>query len=197
MGYEALVYLDNPETYLEVNSNLSNNARHGLRFSLSPFFPNFKSLIHLTDGLRGASGGFIIIIAFIIICATIITTIILLSGRKYEMAVLRSVGMDKVRLILGYLVENMIFIWSITAVSLIIAQFVGLLLTNYVFEGMQSMISPEIYKTLIYGANNGLLLHNIGFIFGGTTVVVILSLVLTCINIISSEPLKIFNKRYS
>ncbi len=196
MGYKALLYLDNPDNFFKVNSQLSNKPLHGLRFSLTPFFPDFRSLINMTRSLQDASTSFLIIIAFIIICVTIITTVILLNSRKYEMAVLRSVGMKKSRLILNYLIENLIFIWSITAVSLTAAQFIGPIFTNRVFDNMQSMVSVEMFKTLTQGANIELLLQNIGIVFGGMTVFVMLSLVLACINIIRFEPMKIFNKQY-
>jgi ABC-type antimicrobial peptide transport system permease subunit len=150
----------------------------------------------MTKNLKETATGFTIITAFIIICVTIVTTIILLNSRKYEMAVLRSVGMKKSRLILNYLIENLIFIWSITAISLTAAQFIGPIFTNRVFEGMQSLISTEMFETLTSGANFELLLQNIVFVFGGMTVIVVLSLTLACINIIRFEPMKIFNKQY-
>lgn len=95
MGYEALVYLDTPETFLNLSSRLSKIEINNYNLTLTPFFKNFRPLVNLTNVLRQSSAGYSAITAFIIICVTIITTVILLSSRKYEIAVLRSVGMKK------------------------------------------------------------------------------------------------------
>lgn len=196
MGYEALIYLDSTETFLTLSSQLFNIKRFGFYFSLVPFFPDFRPLVNMTKNLKETATGFTVITAFIIICVSIVTTIILINSRKYEIAVLRSVGMKKSRLILNYLIENLNFIWSITAISLIAAQFIGPMFTNRVFENMQSMVSTEIFNTLTRNANIELLLQNAGFVFGGMTVIMVLSLTVACINIIRFEPMKIFNKQY-
>jgi ABC-type antimicrobial peptide transport system permease subunit len=121
---------------------------------------------------------------------------ILMNSRKYEIAVLRSVGMKKSRIIVNYLIENLAFIWGLTLIALIAAQFISRIFTGMIFRDIQDLVSPEIFKQLTRSANLELILQNTGLVFGGTAVVVILSLILACINIIRFEPLKIFNKRY-
>ena len=196
MGYEVLVYLDSPETLLNLQSELANIEIYGFSFYFEPLFPNFRPLINLTRGMETNAAGFMIITAFIIICVTIISTVILLNSRKYEIAVLRSAGMKKSRLILSYLIENLIFIWSVTIVSLIITQFISPLITSNVFIGMREFISVDMFENLTKAANPELLLNNIIFVFGGTTAIVMFSLILACVNIIRFEPLKIFGKQY-
>jgi hypothetical protein len=39
-------------------------------------------------------------------------------------------------------------------------------------------------------------MQNVGLVFGGTTAVVMLSLVLACVGIVRFQPLKIFSKQY-
>jgi|LSQX01.2.fsa_nt_gb ABC-type antimicrobial peptide transport system permease subunit len=196
LGYEVLVYLDSPETFLNLSSRLDKIEINNVNLRLKPFFTNFYGLVNLTNAMRQSSAGFSALIAFIIICVTIITTIILLSSRKYEMAVLRSVGMKKIRLILFYLIENLIFILSITTISLIIAQFIGPIFTKETLEGMRKFVSTEMYETLTSSSNISLLFKNIGIVYGGMTAAAALSLILTCVNIIKFEPMKIFNKQY-
>jgi hypothetical protein len=103
--------------------------------------------------------------------------------------------MKKSRLVLSYLIENLAFIWGITLVALIAAQFIAPVFTDHTVENMRSLVSAEMLENLTK-VNLGVILQNAGLVFGGTTAVVMLSLILACINIVRFEPLKIFNKRY-
>ena len=118
---------------------------------------------------------------------TIISTIVLLNSRKYEIAILRSAGMKKRRLILNYLLENIFFVWGITIISFIVSAFISNIFINDILSD-----SPLSANNI----NVNFLLQNAGLVFGGTTAVVMLSLVLACVNIVRFEPLKIFNKQY-
>ena len=191
MGYEALFYLNSPDNFLVLREKMSEKG-----ISIEPFFPNFNAISSLTQNMQAWSVTFMILTGFIIICVTIISTIILLNGRKYEMAVLRSAGMKKSKLIINYLIENLAFIWGISVISLIAAQFVSKIFTADIFAGIEDLVGPEILKQLTQGVNIELVLQNIGLVFAGTTAVVMLSLILACINIIRFQPLKIFNKQY-
>ena len=191
MGYDGLIYVDSPDNYWILRSNM-----YDAGVWIEPLFPNFRALTDLTQNMQVWSIIFVAIAGLIIISVTIISTIILLNSRKYEIAVLRSAGMKKSRLVLNYLIEKLAFIWGIAAVSLIIAPFMAKPFTISVFEGIKEFVSVEFFESLTQGINLDLLLKNIGIIFAGTTLVVMLSLVLACINIIRFEPLKIFNKQY-
>jgi len=190
IGYEALVYLSSPENYFRLDSEVSGIA------TIQPFFSDFWTLTNLTRNMYHYAVLFIAIVGFILIVITIISTVILLGNRRYEIAVLRSSGMKKSRLIINYLIEKLAFIWGIAVVSLIIAPFIASPFTVNVFEGIREFVSPEFFENLTQGINFNLLVQNIGLVFGGTTVIVMMSLILACINIIRFEPLKIFNKRY-
>ena len=191
MGHEALIYLDDPDNYHSLQRKMLERG-----VWVESFFPNFSILVNLTRNLQTWSVVFMVLAGFVIVSVTVISTAILQNSRKYEMAVLRSVGMKKSRLILGYLAENLAFVWGITLVSLTAAQFAAHLFTGDVLSGIQSLVSPGMYGQLTEGANLELLLQNVGVVFGGTTGVVALSLVLACVNIVRFEPLKIFNKQY-
>ena len=191
LGYETLIYLDSLDNFILLKNELYNE---GVRIKL--FFTAATALINLTNTTQIWSVIFMAFSGFVILCMTIISTNILLNTRKYEIAVLRSVGMKKSRIILNFLIENMVFIWGITFIALIATQFISIIFTNRVFEDMRAFISDESFETLTRGGNFALILQNIGFVFGGTTVVVVLSLIFTCVNIVRFEPLKIFNKQY-
>jgi ABC-type antimicrobial peptide transport system permease subunit len=191
LGYDVLIYLDNHDNFFTLRSNMLNS-----HIRIEPLHPNFYALVNLTENMQIWSVLFIILTSFIIIVVTIISTVILLNSRKYEIAVLRSVGMKKRRIITNYLIENLAFIWGISVVSLIAAQFISRIFTGRVFEGIQDLVAPEMFRHLTQGANIELLLQNVGLVFAGTTAVVMLSLILACVNIVRLEPLKIFNKQY-
>ncbi len=196
MGYIPLLYLDKPEMFLNIENQLFDLESNGISISLFPLFADYRPLIRLTLNLDRSSKSFTVIITFLIICVAVIATTIIINSRKYEIAVMRSIGMTKRRILFNYLIENLAFIWSITFAVLIIAQFIGPFYTKNVFESMSSMVSPDVYKNLTKGTNIELLLQNILIVFGGMTVTVIFSLVLTSVNILRFEPLKIFNRQY-
>ena len=132
---------------------------------------------------------YIWIIAGFIVAVIATMTIMILSNRKYEIAVLRSVGMKKSRLILSYLTENLTFIWGLAVVALILAQTAYYLFLNQgLTDGVYARFMPDSPWPLI--------LQNVGITFGGVTAVAVLSLIFAAIYIVRFEPLKIFNKRH-
>ncbi|MCL1792595.1 MAG: FtsX-like permease family protein [Oscillospiraceae bacterium] len=190
-GYDALIYINSPENYSELRAKM---AERGIL--IGPLFENYHALINLTQNQQTWSAVFMIITGLILVCVTVITTVILLHGRRYEMAVLRSVGMKKSRLVAGYLVENLAFILGITLAALMAAQIVVPMFTGGVFAGMQKFVSTEMMEKLAGGADLELLLRNAGFVFAGASAAAGLSLVLACVSIVRFQPLKIFGKQY-
>ncbi|MCL2311259.1 MAG: FtsX-like permease family protein [Firmicutes bacterium] len=190
-GYDALIYLNSHEILKDLNSE----TLFPMSLWAEPVFPDHETIASLTKGMQDNAGIFMLITLLIIVCLTVFSTLLLLKSRQYEIAVLRSAGMKKSSLIINYLIENLAFIWGIAVVSLIAAQFATPTFINRVFEGMRDLVSGEMFGNLTRGANLELW-QNIGLVFAGTTVVVMLSLILACINIVRFEPLKIFNKRY-
>ena len=189
--YEVIAFINSYENLLEYL-----NEMEAMGIQLLPFFPDFRAITNITSEMYYLALIFMVLIGSVIVCITIITTAILLNSRKYEIAILRSIGMKKSKLVINYLIENLAFIWGISVVSLIIAQFISGIFTESVFVGIKEFVSPEFFESLTKGVNITMVLQNIGLVFDGTTAVVMLSLVLACINIVRFEPLKIFNKRY-
>ena len=190
-GYDTLIYLESPEYFTPLSNMLFSD---GIR--IKTLFPNANALLNLTNSMRMICVVFMVIAGLLIVCVTIVSTNILLNTRKYEIAVLRSIGMKKSRLILGYLIENLAFIWGITLIALIAAQFIAPLFSGSVTGEMSALVSPEMLANLTSVTNIGFVLENVGIVFIGTTAVVILSLVMTIVNIVRFEPLKIFSKQY-
>ena len=190
-GYDVLAYLNSPENFASVRKELE-----AMDIMIEPWFANFGLMRQLVMNMQSWSIAFVTLTAFVLVSLMIAATAILLNSRKYEMAVLRSAGMTKGRLILGYLVEKLAFIWGITAISLILAPIAAGPFIGGLVGGMREYVSPEVAEKLAQGADLGLMLQNIGIVFAGATGVVALSLILACVNIVRFEPLKIFNKQY-
>jgi len=191
VGYDALVFLDSSSNLGYVQKEMRESGAN-----LEPFFDNYWFLSQLTVNMAGDAMVYMAITGLLIVSVTIISTIISLNSRKYEIAVLRSTGTKKSRLIVSYLIENLVFIWSIAIISLIAAQFISKIFTGNILESIQTLMTAESFDSMTKGLNLELLLKTTGLVFSGTTVVVMLSLILACINIVRFEPLKIFNKRY-
>lgn len=190
--YEVLVTLKSYEVYDDFQAYL-----RGLNgYYSSPLYENFASLLSLLNQSYAWSILFIAIIAIILIFMTIFTALFHLNSRKYEIAVLRSVGMKKSRLISSYLIENLAFVWGITALSLTLAQSIQPIFIDKVFANVHNMLSPEMLRSLTNAVGSNILFQNISTVFAGMTITIILSLVVICINIVRFQPLKIFNKQY-
>ncbi len=191
--YEVVVILKSHEyfnTFLRYLPTL-NEGYYG-----SSLYENYTSILGVLNQSYMWSVIFIVIITIILVFMTVFTTIFNLNSRKYEIAVLRSVGMKKGQLIMSYLVENLMFVWGITAVALIVSQITEPLFINRIFEGIHTLLSPELFDEFSDMAGFPLLVRNAVIVFGGMTVTVLLSLLLICINIVRFQPLKIFNKQY-
>ena len=191
MGYDALIYLDDPDNYYEVWGIMLE-----MGVLIEPFHQNFNILVNMMRNMQSLSVVFMVLAALIVVCVAIISTAILLNSRKYEIAVLRSIGMKKGRLILGYLAETLAFVWGITLVSLMAAQFVAPAFVGGAFANMQALMSAESFESLAKGASTGIFGQNSFLVFGGATAVAGLSLILACVNIVRFEPLKIFGRQY-
>ena len=190
--YEVLVALKSYDYY---NSFQSYLRELGGYYSF-PLYENFTSLLSLLNQSYAWSILFIVIIAIVLVVMTIFTTMLNFNSRKYEIAVLRSVGMKKSYLIFSYLIENLVFVWGITAAASIVAQIIEPIFIEKVFSSIHNMLTPGILESIASATGLSMIFQNIGIVYGGMTVTVILSLVLTCINILRFQPLKIFNKQY-
>ena len=183
-GYEVLVNLKSNEYFSQLMSEASKNG-HTVMFAYS----DYRIMIQMLNNSWGWSIAFMIIVAIFIISITMIATIMILNNRKYEIAVLRSVGMKKSRLVVSYLAENLVFIWGIAIVSLTSAQAI-----YYLF--LAQKITANVDMKFMPDSPWSILLQNITLTAGGITVVSVLSLVFAAIYIVGFEPLKIFNKRH-
>ena len=190
-GFEVLVHLKSYKYYRNFQSEMYLKG-----YTAMPLYYEVNNMINLFDNLVRFNILFIISVLLLIILITIITILIMLNIRKYEMAVLRSIGMKKSRLILNYLIEYLVFIWGITLIAFISAQFITPIFSKNVFFDTKNFLSAEIFEQLTKGVNILALFQNMGLVFSGMTAVVMLSLILACINIVRFEPLKIFKNQY-
>ena len=104
--------------------------------------------------------------------------------------------MKKSRIVISYILENIVFVWGVTAVAFIVAQFITPIFAGGILADIQPMLSAESFENVTKGINFDVMLQNIGLVFGGMTAIVAVSMVLACINIVRFEPLKIFNNQY-
>ena len=187
-GVDVLVRLNSYEyAYYEAAVKELNAIGYGassLYFDRAVFSINMMIV-----NAQSQSGIFMWIIAIFIVAVIATMTIMLLNNRKYEIAVLRSVGMRKGRLIAGYVAENLVFIWGIAIAALISAQ--G---AYYLF--LHQGLMDGVYMRFMPDSPCPLILQNVGITFGGVTAVALLTLVFAAVYIVRFEPLKIFNKRH-
>lgn len=134
----------------------------------------------------------LIIVLIIIIITTIITSVMYLLNRKYEFAVLRSIGMSNTKIIVSYIVETMVFVSFTSLVAIITGQLI--FLYGSLPESMKSSFESLIDTSL--PIREILVFNSLSVIFG-MIVLVGITVIISMIYILSFEPLKIFNKYYS
>ena len=195
MGYEMLAYLDDPENFFSAQTDLYKLELDSYMFTLEPLFADFRSILNITRAMENTSLGFTILATILLLITTIISTITLLNTRKYEIAVLRSVGMSRNKLMISYLIELLLFIWGITFVSFGIAQIILPYIIDPIFNSLRPMVSNDIYTNIV-GSQFINIVKTFGVVLCGTSALVILSLLLFCIYVLKYEPIKIFNKQY-
>jgi len=183
-GHEILVTLNSYE-YFDIFRELVYRNDH----YAEPLYQDYYTIVDVLENTLVFSIISIIIIILFIIVVTIISTIIFINNRKYEIAVLRSVGMKKSRLVANYLVEYFVFMLGIAFISIIFAQPIFYIIADNVID-----IGIEIPIEL--GMKFASAIKAIPLITGGIVVVTALSLLFYCLRIVQFEPLKIFNKQY-
>ena len=183
-GYEILVTLKSYKYFDAFIELVYRNDHYA-----EALYRNYYTILDVLENTRILSIVFIAIIVLFIICITIVSTTILINSRKYEIAVLRSIGMKKSRLILNYLVENFAFMLGISVISIITAQPIFYAISD-------NVINIGIDIPIELGAKFASAIKAMPFVGSGVSVITALSLVFYCLKIVRFEPLKIFNKQY-
>ena len=206
-GYDAVIFLESYEYYESFQDKIISESKpfnpsgrysetyDGIyRDYIYPATDNLRTTMWFSTSVAGNTVALIFFIRLIVILVTIISTISLLTNRKYEIAVLRSVGMKKSRLIMSFLIESLVFIWAVTFVSFMTAQIITLVSSDSLLQ-MQGVFSADRFASAFDGMKF-LISQNIVGVFGNASAVAAISVILACINIIRFEPLKIFSKQY-
>jgi len=193
-GYDVFVHLSSPEDFQRLRNEMFRTSGDISHLHIEPLVQNVNQMISLVSTTIHTTETFMVIFGFLIICIAIISTLLQLSGRKYDIAVLRSMGETKLRIIVSYALESLIFVWSICLLAVIPAYFIASPLANHTIEDMRQFMSAENFAAITQESN--VLTSSIGYVLIGSLIVVTISSVIACINTVRFEPLKIFNKRY-
>jgi len=185
-GYNTVVYLSDPGYFESFRDEIMQDDN-----AFMWVWPRNEHMARTVQdfiySLRGFSLLFIMLVAFLVVVLTVIATMILVSGRKYDIAVLRSIGMSKGKIILGFVVEKLLWLWGL----FIPAFFMGLVV--FVFTVMPALVTNAPIPLVV--SVWGTALYSFVYIFLGTTAAAGLSLLLAVGYVLSFEPLKIFNKK--
>lgn len=191
LGYEAVIYIDSAENFIPLR-----NALNSIGIRIHSFFTDANTLLGLTNIMQTWCSIFFIISSVITIGIVIIATVILLNHRKYEIAVFRSIGMKKHQIFLGYMLENIIFVFSTSIIAQMISGIITPFFTKDIFGDIRKLVSEELFYVLTNDLNFSLYLRNTGLLLCGTLILVIMSLLITCFTIVRFKPLHIYNKQY-
>ena len=188
-GYDAIVFLNNPEDFQafrrEVFETFRDRGWWATPFSrLGYSTTTVGSFIYTVQGWSALVA--ILISLFTILLMTI-SSAILTSRRKYEFAVLRSMGMSKGNIVLSNIVEKIVLMWGLFVLAFLVA---GTLFYIFILPYLSASSPIQVELSLALIASRSLLLA-----FAGTTAFVGLSLIISSIYILRFEPLKIFNRQ--
>ena len=191
LGYEAVIYIDSAENFIPLR-----NALNSAGIRIHSFFSDANTLLSLTNMMQTWCGVFFVISAVITIGIVIIATVILLNNRKYEIAVLRSIGMRKQQILVGYMIENVVFVLGTSLAAQLVSALITPFFTKDIFHDIQNLVSAELFSVLTSRLDALLYLRNTGVLLCGTLLLVVMSLAMTCFTIVRFRPLHIYNKQY-
>ncbi len=185
-GHDAVLYLDSPEDFLEVRRELSRRGHFGRMF-----FSDAGVMLNLLQTMQLWCVLFLVIIGVVILGTVIISTSVLLRARRCDIAILRSIGMSKLRLILGQIIENVAFVLGTTGVALLAAQLLIPSARRKFFAGVSEMVSDETIVTLLERGSAGVNLTVAGLVAAAMLTTTLVSLAITARRIVRLEPLKL------
>ncbi|MCL2187163.1 MAG: ABC transporter permease [Defluviitaleaceae bacterium] len=184
-GYDAIIYLRSADDF-EFMRNVVQRRTNGTHSLFMRHRNEHITHLNTMTAMQQFSNMLALISATFIVALTIITAIIMVNSRKYDIAVLRAMGMSKFRLIIGYIMENLFFIWIVFFVAAIVG--IGTFIIIYpqllgqFFIPLQIPILSPIVSSLLIN-------------FGLITITTILSIVISSGLILFTQPLKLLNLR--
>lgn len=191
-GYKCVGILKDLSLYGEFQEYLLSETKDSGNTLFASYFYNFEEgVFSITSQILRSSLIFLCIIIAMLIITTVVTSIMYLSNRKYEFAVLCSVGMSKPKIMGSYIVETLTFTFFTTLVAAAIGQPIFAFgLSGKVKSAFAGWIDTALPITDI-------LLSNSAAVLAGMVLIVAITVIISLIYMFSFEPLKIYNKRYS
>ncbi len=191
-GYKCVGILKDYKQYGDFQQFLLSQNKDIKKSLTSTHFYNFdEGVFSISGQIVISSLIFLIIIISMLIITTVVTSIMYLSNRKYEFAVLCSVGMSKPKIMGSYILETLSFMLFTSLVAIGIGQLVFIFgLSNTVKSAFEGWIDTSLPMANILAFNGVAVL-------AGMSIVVVVTVLISMIYLLSFEPLKIFNKRYS
>ena len=128
----------------------------------------------------------VVVVAFIV-SITAFASIIIINSRKYDIAILRAIGMGKTKIILGYLIEHLVFIWGIFVIAALLC-----------FAFLHLFLSPWLFSQFIVALDISVLYTMIPSLMGNFLLIsctAVLSVVISSGFILSIQPLKLLCNR--
>ncbi|MCL2188502.1 MAG: hypothetical protein FWC16_00420 [Defluviitaleaceae bacterium] len=185
-GYDATIFLRAADDFLALHNKVQWHSNGLYRIAMR-YRDTQGSQLNITISIAQISWLVTLVAISFIISLTIIASMIIISNRKYDIAVLRSMGMGKLQLITGQIIENLLFVWGIFIISFALST-VAFIFMLYPWLLQQYIIPLEI--SILSSALPSLFVN-----FLLTSIVAILSIVITSIFILSVQPLKLLCNR--
>jgi ABC-type antimicrobial peptide transport system permease subunit len=138
--------------------------------------------------MRDWNSTFLFMTTVITMAITAISLVIMINQRRYDIAVLRSLGMGKIKIILKFLIEKTFFVAALSLVSFVLSQSIFYFIVKPFTERATSLPLTDISMTEVFMQSAVWLVVSVGIIMG-------LALLITVSYILTFQPLKIFNKK--
>ncbi len=191
-GYKCVGILKNHQLFNEFQNYIFSQTQERRTPLFAKYFYNFEEgVFNITGQIFESSIIFLQIIIAMLIVTTVVTSIIYLSNRKYEFAVLCSVGMSKLKIMGSYIIESLTFTFFTSLVAAAIGQPIFAFgLTDKIKSAFEGWIDTTL-------PISDILLGNGAAVLAGMVLIVAITVLISMIYMLSFEPLKIYNKRYS
>ena len=188
-GHEFHITLKSPESIDSFRTkvhNLERDWNEDPKFTVKKVYGNIKEIIEPLERMQKYNNIVITAAAAVFFAIVIIMTFMALSERKYDIGVLRSIGMGKLKLIISFISELFIFMLTMCIAGLAAGYFIAENFTVFKISGEQYGIYAESGPSLII---------SLTYVFGFAMALTVISALLSLIYIIRYNPMKILRNR--
>ena len=188
-GHEFHITLKSPdltEQFLEKVYDFERDDENNPKYTAIKLYYYSDEIIEPLERTKNYNNILILTTGTVFFAVMVIMTFAIMNERKYDIGVLRSIGMSKPKLILNFISEIFIFMLAVCAIGLTAGYFISENITFFDISAAEYGVYADFTNTFA---------SSMVFVFGFTVIISIFSSILALIYIVKYNPMKILRNR--